>query len=200
MRNRQSASLEGILVSSGPSQCINFCQECLRPESGIFRVLFNHAVEYRHRFFYLALGHGNLGQAALDFHEHLGVGRREIQNPGKGFPGILNSTEIPVYLALVIRDARFDVGLVRKVRARLVTGLEGLFGLAGHSKGINFCQGRLGPEVGIFLVLFDQGVECRNSLIGLALAHGDVGQAALGIHHRPCVERLDRQHLLIGLF
>ena len=96
----------------------------------------------------------------------------------------------------MIKDAPHAVRLIRHLRDRQRTGLEGLFGFADRSKHIDFCQVRLCSELGILLVLFDHPVDCRHGFFRLALAYRDIGQAALDIHEHPCVGGPEVDHLL----
>ena len=198
LRDRYLTELERFIITVGRSKHIDLCHVCIRPEPRCVLVFFDHPVDRRQSLFRPALAHGNVGQAALDFREHLCIGGLELQHLVIRFFCFLKAAEAMVNLPLIMNDARQGV-LFRNPGYRQSTDLESLFGTAGHSKHIDLRQ--IGPcaEPGGVLVLLDQGVHCGHGLFRLALAHEDVGQAALGIHHHPCVGRLERQHLAISL-
>ena len=97
---------------AGPPQCIDFRQGRLGPELGGVPVLFDQGIECRDRLLLFTLTHGDIGQAPLGVHHHPHVGGLELQYLVKGFSCFFQSAEIPVNLALVMKELHFLVGLI----------------------------------------------------------------------------------------
>ena len=116
----------------------------------------------------------------------------------KGFFRIFQAAQVLINLALVIQDARLVIRQARGQRDRRNTGREDLLGAADSPKQLDLSLVCLCPVPGCVLVLIDQGVECLDRVFRLALLHGNLGQAALDVHHHPRIGRLEGQYFVIS--